>query len=94
MADRFVSELTWAAWRLQVPAAQLAAERQRERRQPFPELYAELREHCMLADWEIAKRLGVTDRALLRRLDRHGIKPSPELRAMCAPRRDKAAQCA
>jgi transcriptional regulator with XRE-family HTH domain len=85
----------WIAEELDVE--ELAAERRTERRLPFPELYAELRYHCGLADWEIAKRLGVLDMSLLRRLESHGIKPTPEFVTMCCDlRREqrKAAQCA
>lgn len=84
----------WIAGKLDVE--KLAAERRRERRLPFPERYAELRYHCGLADWEIAKRLGVEPRSLLRRLEWHGIKPTPAFMAMCAElrRERKAAQCA
>ena len=82
--------MTWAAEQDAPPDGvvtavleRLAAERRRERPQPFRETYAELRYHCGLSDWQIAKRLGVANNSLLRRLHRHKIKPTPEFLTMC-----------
>lgn len=36
-----------------------------------------------LAEWQIAKRLGITNNSLLRQLNRHGITPRLEFVSMC-----------
>lgn len=79
----------------ELDAEELAVERRKERRLPFPQVYAELRDHCGLADWEIAKRLGVQPRSLLRRLDNHRIKATPDFVTMCTEVRksERAARC-
>jgi hypothetical protein len=74
----------WAAELLGVTVEQLVAERKRERRQSFPEVYQELRSHVGLSDWQIAKRLSITNDSLLRMCQRHGIRPTPEFISACA----------
>ena len=82
-------DLEWVAEILdeEVTPEQLTAERRVQRRLPFVEVIAELREHCGLADWEIAKRLGVANTSLLRRMDKYGVRPTPEFVEMCTTER-------
>jgi transcriptional regulator with XRE-family HTH domain len=80
-------KLRWVAKELGVSAEELTAERQKERRLPFPEAYEELRYHVGLSDWHRARHLGISNESLLRQLCRYGIKPRPEFVSACVEER-------
>jgi hypothetical protein len=57
----------------------------------FGERYCELRS-LGYADWQIAKRFGITNNSLLRQLERYGIEPRQEFASLCAVERREREQ--
>ena len=78
-----VRNLPWIAKELDVTVEQLITERAHQRRQSFPDTYTELRYHCGLSDWQIAKRLGIANNSLLRQIHRYHMTPTPAFANAC-----------